>query len=455
MTRTLALSLALVGTPALAQEYTSEPAQVKFEGKGKVIDAEYVLPFGTDLDVIIAEFWVGVTVRLTGDAEFALYLEGESNLSWNADDQLPGVLFHRLDPLPGSGIAGLKTSVGFDITFDVWEGSYGSGNRLVQFPLVSQDVVFDLKGTPFTPFMLPGQTPSSETIRTTSDDLAFQVPLSVPIGLGDIASIEIGTILTGYPQTTAIFSGESLVTRSGDDVVQQGGAITIYEGQPELELQSEYAANVGTNIGYVFKIDLFFEISVLGLFTFPIRIPLFNQVFPLFQDDVQVPFPTESYAHPLPQLIPTQPSVNFGEVPVGERSSYTYLINNDGYLALEGLVGLEGDPSISVSPPEFFANDGGQASVVITFEPTQEGEVVGSMLLLSNDPYLEYVAIPVSGIGVLPPPPDDDFGDNDDPYSPGGSSIYSTCGCSNWTPAGLAPLLLFVPVLGLRRRKQG
>lgn len=456
MMRSLALPLALLSGPAFAQEYYSEPATVVFDGRGVVVDAEYMLPFGTTLDLIIAEFWVGVTVRLTGDAEFALYLEGQSDISWSLDDNLPGALYHTLTPLIDSGLAALKTSVGFNITFDLWEGNYGSGSRILSFPLVTQDVVFDLKGGPFTPFMLPGQTPSSQTIRTTSDDLAFRVPLAIPIGLGDIANIKIGTILTGYPATTAIFSGESLVTRAGDEIVQAGGTIQMYEGMPEIELLSEYAARVATNIGYVFKVDLFFEIEILGFFTFPITIPLFNQTFPLFSDDVAVPFATEKYAHPLPMIVPTVPSIDFGEITVGDDIDFTYLINNDGYLSLEGLVGIEGDPVFSATPPEFYANDGGQASVVVTFTPDKVGEFYAELLLISNDPYNEYYTIPITGTGVAPAPDDGGFDDDDNPYAPGGSSLYSTCGCAAgaWTPSGLAPLLVVLPLLAVRRRRQ-
>lgn len=451
----LAASLA-VAPVASAQEYASEPQPVKLEGKGAVIDKTYTLPFGTSLDVIIAEFWVGVTVKLVGDAEFGLYLEGLSNLTWSGDDGLAGVLYHVLEPLEGSGLAGLKTLVQFNITFDVFEGGPpGSGSRLVSFPLLAQDVVFDLKGEPFTPFMLPGQSPASQRIQTTSDDLAFRVPLLIPIGLGDIASINVGTILIGYPVASATFSGEHLVTRAGDEIVQAGGTIQMYEPMPAMDLISEYAARVQSNIGYMFKVNLFFEIEVLGLFSFPITIPLFDQVFPLFSDDVTVPFPTETYTHPLPMVVPTVPAVDFGEVEVGERVTFNYLINNDGYLAAEGLVGIEGDTAFSASPPEFFMNDGGQASVVVTFEPAEIGDFVGNLVLVTNDPYNEYVQIPISGVGVLPSSDNDGgFGDDGGFDSPG-SSIYSTCGCasSTWTAAGLAPFLVVVPLVARRRRR--
>ncbi len=456
MMRSLVLPLALVSGPAFAQEYFSEPASVVFDGRAVVVDAEYMLPFGTQLDLIIFEFWIGVTVRLVGDAQFALYVEGQSDLSWSADDNLAGVLYHTLTPLAGSGLAALKTSVGFYITFDLWEGDYGSGSRILSFPLVTQDVVFDLKGGPFTPFMLAGQTPSSQTINTTSSDLAFQVPLTIPIGLGDIAKVTIGTILTGYPATTAIFSGESLVTRAGDEIVQQGGTIQMYEAAPEIELISEYAARVATTIGYVFKVDLFFEIDILGFFKFPITIPLFNQTFPLFSDDVSVPFPTETYTHPLPMIVPSIPAIDFGEITVGEDVDFTYLLNNDGYLALEGLVGIEGDPMFAASPPEFFANDGGQASVVVTFAPDRVGEFYAELVLISNDPYNEYYSIPITGTGVAPTGNNGGFDDNDDPYAPGTSQLYSTCGCAAgaWTPAGMAPFLLALPLLAVRRRRK-
>jgi hypothetical protein len=456
----LALGLVAAGLSAapvaVAQEYASEPQPITLQGRGAAIDQTYTLPFGTSLDVIIAEFWVGVTVKLVGDAEFGLYLEGLSNLSWATDDGLPGALFHNLEPLANSGIGALKTLVQFDITFDVLEGGPpGSGRPLVKFPLVAQDIVFDIKGEPFTPFMLPGQTPASQTLRTRSADAAFEVPLVIPISLGGIATVRVGTVLKGVPVASATYSGEQLVTRAGDDIVQAGGTIQMYEPMPSIEMTSEYLARVQANIGYQFTVNLFFEIEVLGLFTFPINIPLFNQVFPLFSDDRSLPFPTQAYTHPLPMVVPTVPAVDFGEVEVGDRLTFNYLVNNDGFLAAEGLVGIDGDTAFSASPPEFFMNDGGQTSVVLTFEPATVGDFAGSLVLVTNDPYNETIEIPISGTGVLRSSDNEgDFGDDGGFDSPG-SSIYSTCGCasSTWTAAGLAPFLVVVPLVARRRRR--
>lgn len=454
MNRFTPLALVMVTAPAFAQEYRSTTEQLVFSGIGNVIDAEYVLPFGANLDVIIAEFWVGVTVKLTGDAEFGLYVEGQSDVTWRTDDGRPGVLYHEIEPIPGSGLAAMRTDVGFSIVFDVWEGNYGSGSRLVTFPLLTQDIVFDLAGEPFTPFMLPGQTPSSSRINATSSDLAFDVNLGIPIGLGDFASIEIGTNLRGVPQTIADYGGKQLVTRFGTDVISAGGEIQLWEPAPKVDLISEYEAYVNALIQYVFNVDLYFEINVLGLFNFPITIPLFQQAFPLFSDAVDVQFPSKAYEHPLPMIAPVTPSIDFGEVEVGEVVQFTYAVNNDGLMELDGLVGTSGDPVFAASPPEVVAGPGGQDGIVVTFEPERVGEYTGYLILETNDPYTPYLEVPITGSAVKPGPGDGGPGDNPtDFYANPGSNLYSTCGCDTSGPTGSWALLGLVGLIGLRRRQ--
>lgn len=451
-------ALLMVAGTASAEEFHSTTEQIVFDGVGRVIDAEYTIPFGAQLDVILAEFWIGVTVTLTGNAEFGLYVEGTSDIQWSNDDGEPGVLYHDIEPLEGSGLAAMQTDVAFNITFDVYEGSYGSNNLFVSFPLVAQDITFRLNGEPFTPFMLPGDTPNQSQINTRSRNLTFDVDLGVPIGLGDVASIEIGTNLSGWPETTAYYGGRTLQTRFGDRVVGASGRIQMEEQLAEAEMLSQYEAFVNTTIAYVFNVDLYFRINVLGLFDFPITIPIYQQPFTLFSDQVDLAFQSETYAHPLPYIVPTKPAIDMGEVEIGDADSFTFAINNDGLMDVLGLVGINGDVAFSVSPADIAAGPGGQDGVVITFEPTQAGEVNATLLLESNDPYLEYVEIPVTGVGVVPvvDPPKNDGNDNTDGFFNDGNQIYQTCGCASGalTPSGFLPLLGLVPLVALRRRKQ-
>src|SRR5690606_7027691 len=104
-------------------DYMSPQQDLAFDGTGKIIDAQYVLPLGVNIDVIFTEFWLGVTPKLTGNSEFGLYVEGKSDLEWSPDDGVPGLLYQALTPVPGSGLAAMQTDVSFVIDFELWQPS--------------------------------------------------------------------------------------------------------------------------------------------------------------------------------------------------------------------------------------------------------------------------------------------------------------------------------------------
>lgn len=454
MLRTAPLVLMLAATTASATEYTSDTQQITYDGVGTAVNSTFVIPIGVDLDIIIAQFWVGVTLTLRGNAEFGLYVEGTSDLNWDNEDGIPGLVYQTITPLAGSGVAALKAVAGLDVSFDIRDGGAG-GSPYVSFRLFSQDIKFALDGDPFDPWLLPGSTPSSQTLSTISRDLAFSLPLYITIPIAGVINVSFGPTITGYPQTTAVFGGNALATLHDTNIVT-GGEIYLYEQVPELQLLSAYQAYVNTVIAYVFDITLDFNIDLLGFFSFPFSIPLWGQAFPLFSDSVDLIFPTEIYNHPVPMITPAVESLNFGKVAIGEKKDFTVPINDDGYMDLEGTVELEGDPAFSVKQPQFFAAAGGQAPVVVTFKPGRSGDFTGVLRLISNDPFAEVVEIGITAKGVKPASDNSDpFGNGDDGFTSVGSDIYSTCGCDSqsgstgtWTVLGLASVAL------LRRRRK-
>ena len=66
------------------------------------------------------------------------------------------------------------------------------------------------------------------------------------------------------------------------------GRVEMEEQMPEADMLSQYSAFVDTVISYVFDVDLYFKINLLGLFDFPISIPLFQQAFTLFGGQRQI-----------------------------------------------------------------------------------------------------------------------------------------------------------------------
>ncbi|MCB9663083.1 MAG: hypothetical protein H6732_03150 [Alphaproteobacteria bacterium] len=461
MLRTALIAAALLPATAFAGpgdtgfaaggDYTSPTQPLVFDGTGKVIDAQYVLPLGFDIDVIIAEFWLGVTPKLTGNSEFGLYVEGLSDIEWSPDDGQAGLLYHDITPVPGSGLAAVQTDVSFVIDFELYQPSYGQ-KKLLSFPLLTEDVVFQLKGEPFTPFLLPTQTPNSASIASTSTDLAFNLPLIVPVGLGNQLALNVGAIVTGWPVANVSYGGREFKTKFADFLVGQSGEILMDEQLPQADLLSQYTAYVEADIGYRFDVTLSFELEIFGFSVFPIKIPLWGQTFKLFQNYVDLDFQSETYSHPLPMMTLPNEVIDLGNVEVGESADYQFRVQNDGELDLVGVVGLRGDTAFAVSPVDFAIQPYDEDILVITVEPVKAGEITTTLILESNDPYLESREITVKANGIVPTNVDTGLGDND-PFDISPTSVYNSCGCATSSPLGMLPLLGLLPLLALRRRE--
>ncbi|MCB9680230.1 MAG: choice-of-anchor D domain-containing protein [Alphaproteobacteria bacterium] len=455
----LVSSLALVASPAWAQQFESTREPIVFDGTGTVIDAEYSIPIGAGLDLIVAEFWVGVSITLSGNALFRLQVEGESYLHWSNDDSENGLLLHAIEPLAGEGLAAMQTDVSFDVSFEIWDGQQrGQGSNILNFSLFAQDITFNLEGDRFTPFLLPWQSPNYASIVATSTDAAFNVPLTIPINIASVVTLTPGVELIGYPETTAIYGGRDLVTAFDTDIISQGNQpeaeIRMWEQLPEVDLISQFSAFVDATIGYVIDVNFIFTIDILGLFSFPLSLDVWGTTFPIFSDQVDLDFASERYQHPLPMITPAADAINFGTVFVGDAKSFTYSIDNDGNMDLEGTVSITDSEVYTVSPPDFFAQPQGYQGVVVTFDPVEEGEFTGTLVIESNDPYRPYIEVPITGTAKKPATDDPFDTDNNGFVSDGSGSFYScNCSSSTFTPKGLAPLFLLLPLIAWRRRE--
>jgi len=132
--------------------------------------------------------------------------------------------------------------------------------------------------------------------------------------------------------------------------------------------------------------------------------------------------------------------------------------NNNGEMELQGLVGIEGDAVFTASPPELFADAGGQDGLILTFEPYEAGVFEGTVILQTSDPLYPEVTINVIGEGQER----NRNGGSDDPddnglVDDGTGVLYSGCLCNSGaslSPGGVLPWVIGLPLLGLRRRRR-
>jgi MYXO-CTERM domain-containing protein len=460
MNRALALCLlAALPASAYAQEFSSEPALLTFEARHPVVDQNYVFPVGLDLDLIFAQYWVGVELSLEGLATFGLVMEGESNIYWDTRDGNDGVVYQKIEPLTGANSIGVMGEANFLVSFDIREGS-SQGNPLISIGLLSESAIFDVATEDFVPFLLPGQEPSYETVTSNSTDASIRLPFNLDILDVGILAIGAGFEIVGYPTVTATITGESLSTAHESDIFELDGdlrptPISLYEQKPELSLMTAYSAYIQSFMGYVVNADMSFNIDIFGSTVVPINIPLFDQTFQLFSGADNVDFPTLEYTHPLPVATVPIPAIDFGDVAVDTFETFVVPFNNDGSMRLVGLVGMTGDTSFSAAPVQLDADPGGQDAVVVTFAPTEKGEYSGVLFFETSDPVVPYIEIPISATASTPQVENPFGDDNGDIYDGGGSTLYSTCGCaaSRGAPAQLWPAFGLLGLLGLRRRR--
>jgi len=99
---------------------------------------------------------------------------------------------------------------------------------------------------------------------------------------------------------------------------------------------------------------------------------------------------------------PLPVDLNFGEVFVGERAELTFTIGNEGRhdLVIAGIF-IEGDGfGVEWEGDEVIIEPGGALETIVYFEPEEEREYEGILIIITNDPDNEEVWIELSGIGV-------------------------------------------------------
>jgi hypothetical protein len=101
--------------------------------------------------------------------------------------------------------------------------------------------------------------------------------------------------------------------------------------------------------------------------------------------------------------------VNFGDLPVGNRTQFEVIVTNQGSADLQiGDVGvIDGlAPPFSFGADTCFGNvvlPSNSCVVTVEFQPTFTGQFPDSFNILSNDPDTPDVTVQVTGAGIEPP----------------------------------------------------
>jgi hypothetical protein len=375
---------------------------------------------------------ISVRFSVTPTGGVATSFDAESTLFW------PAGLTHHIEGVPGSGHLSVDATVTVLaevwLNLIIWAGSV---------PLWEQEL--HLAGeTAFDPPAL-GAAP----VMVDVADPGLVPPFEFDVGV--ITGITLALEVAVVPALHSAITGSDLVTSSPDgDWVQLGDdedvLAPVPAGRPDaLALETTWSGLATNSLDLVLvpSASLDTWIGSFQLLSFDIPIPL------IAAEEVR-PLDSGGYAHPLPVLRTLLDTYDFGGLALGDLANLDLALLDDGLLAAEGTVRIEGDPAFSVWPESAFVAPGGLDGVVVTFEPTGAGEASADLVIASNDPVVPELRIPLTGSGLAPEPVEDPPSDAAPPALE--AEAVSGCGCGHTDRVSAWPLVLLVWCLRSRAR---
>jgi hypothetical protein len=411
---------------AQAAAFESEPLHIALEDYGELFtNYEYstgIIPSGSP---------VGVEFKIEAAGGASVEMEGTGNLTW------PDALSLAFAGEPGTGIMILDGSLAAvtQITIDLSDYGYEG-----EFEIDRREITFD--GTKFfDPFVMDGGIPDKvEIVDTTDSTQLIYYNYEILPGL----QLQFQADMT--PTFTAGFEGVSWVNNEGYATMEGQMMDLAPEAVADYDVLSTFRGAWNAGFSLVFTPSLDACAVILGCvtvveFAFPID---------LLTDRFEQDFPSQTLSFPLPLMNAGADSIDFGDIAPGNQATYNLAIGNDGSLSLYGTATIEGSSDFSIFPSDFNALPATEDGLTVSFAPSIEGSITGTLVLSSNDPTVPDLRIPLSGNGFVPPQ-DSDIGGYDSEAEI--TKQVSSCGCSQstWGGAGLA--FVGLGLLLLRRRE--
>lgn len=422
------LILALLLAPATAGAYESLDQPVVFSDAVDVWSAVEFdtgpLPGGSPVTV---RFFIASDGGAFTDISSASLMEWPDPLAQSWESQADGGFLALVTDLS------LNLELGWDI-FGV------SGTQ----PLWSEGLFFEDE-VMFDGLLLPQGNPENVTVEAAGGSLQnFSFSQSVVTG------VEVAFNMDLVPAAEATMTGVRIDATDGTALLSTDfegdvGYFDVPASHPGwIELLATYYGELNAILSLILTPSL--DLCVVGqcfeLVAFDIPIDLI--------DTTQArAFSPETVHHPLPSIVPPDPSHDFGEVLVGNTLNFELPLSNVGEMYLEGWVTVEGSQNLSVYPEYFYARPGETDGVVVSFLPDTAEETSAILRITSNDPLRPDIEIPLRGTGFVP---EEEIDTSDDGYTYEGRSLgVSGCGCASTGP-GAGWLLLAVPLLVRRKR---
>ncbi len=391
-----AASAQIVAVPCNADVETCLIGAMRFE------KTKEALPLGGGFDTgwIPADSSLQVHLAAGLWSEATVVLEGDLETSW------PEVLHQRAVPRLGAGSLGIHygAEISADARFEVevfgqtftWEGP---------IPYVPQ---FDFQVEqlqPFDPWAFNGFTVSGATEQQT----LVQVSATNFVGI-DIPGLDGGFELDVQLDLDATYVTTSVVVAEIDGMPVAGGPITSADGATRADYPGtpfvEHDVHVEGSLRYEGTLHLIpaFYLEILGQ---DFSIPIVDIPVPFSFEDKDWIFDPVRVHTPIPDIdLPAyeaSPSIDFGDVEVGDERTVTIDIDNLGEHLLYVKLVVDAGAPITLDADAVTVVEGGTAEVEITYAPTDEEPLDAVLVLVSNDPDEPTRTISLTGATVALP----------------------------------------------------
>ena len=383
---------------------------------------------------------LGVEFTVSSKGFTRTEIPASTTLSW------PEPLTQAISGGTGKHDVDLNIELAARVVFDYWilRGSYDVWVHSIR-----------MSGAAATQgLLLPGSPMPSVKVERSGAVLASRA-VEIDLGGGFYLQFEADAI----PRMSSRFTG--LRVETGDAMITTHGERALHPipevGRSGIDLRHTYVGELHTTLDLLLRPRLALCDDYFGCF---LTVARFDVPVALV-DEFQIrSFGKDNLYFPLPVATLRRAGHAFGAVEVGDEARHVIEVRNDGDLALAVDVEVDGGASFDAVPPRLTIPPRGVGQVEVFYAPREEGEHLGHVALLSNDPATPELLFVVSGAGVVTPEPEPEPGD---PGGGGGGSNLvddgdvrqiGECGCAS-APSGAAvalPLLLAVTTL-LRRRR--
>jgi MYXO-CTERM domain-containing protein len=305
--------------------------------------------------------------------------------------------------------------------------------------------VFDAWGFP------PGITLASKTDPQTL----------AQIGIGDIIGGSIPGIDGGFQLDVAMelevtYQTDRIVIETKDGKLVKGGAINSDDGEtsveylngPSIELDVHPEGTVDYT-GVLHMIPAFYVELLGNTWSIPIAdIPI---AFPITKNDWI--FEKQRVHVPLPDLVVTEETIDFGEVQVGQKNLETFGLWNAGEAKVFAAI-LSSNPDVfEAFDPTAEVDPSATFDTAIRFVPKKNGEVKATIYVGSNDPSHPVQILTVRGVGYGGP----ENAPSTDPSQDAGCAcaVAGDDGGAGGEAAALPFAAIAVGAAAMRRRRRG